>query len=522
VSVLIGALGGEGGGVLTDWLVAAAGYEGYPVQSTSIPGVAQRTGATTYYIEVFPVRRAELDGHDPVLALYAAPGRVDVAVMSELVEAGRAIENGMVTPDRTQLIASTHRIFAMSEKTAMADGRFETDKVREAARKLARRALLFDMAAVARESGSVINAVLLGAIAASGALPIAREAFERAIREGGVAVDSNLRGFAEGYRRAWDTLSAELAVSGSGAPAGTEPEPGPRPERPPPAELARRLESDFPEPVHEVLRQGIARLIDYQDEDYALEYLERLVPLARLDRGDGGRFRGFALTREAGRYLALWMSYEDAIRVAQLKTRASRMARIRAELGARPGEPVAIREFLDPGLEEVCAILPRFLARPLLALGRRFPALSRARRPMEVRTDTVLGFFQLWAMARLRRTRRWSHRFAEEQALIGRWLAAVRAAGARDYDLALEIALCARLIKGYGETHERGQGNFLRLFDRLIAPALAGEAWPSADSVRRAREAALADPEGKALQQVLEDLASIQPRPAIPARAAMN
>jgi indolepyruvate ferredoxin oxidoreductase, beta subunit len=47
ITILIAALGGEGGGVLTDWIVAAASQLGFPVQSTSIPGVAQRTGATT-------------------------------------------------------------------------------------------------------------------------------------------------------------------------------------------------------------------------------------------------------------------------------------------------------------------------------------------------------------------------------------------------------------------------------------------------------------------------------------------
>ena len=47
ISLLLCALGGEGGGVLSQWLVEAACIAGYPAQSTSIPGVAQRTGATT-------------------------------------------------------------------------------------------------------------------------------------------------------------------------------------------------------------------------------------------------------------------------------------------------------------------------------------------------------------------------------------------------------------------------------------------------------------------------------------------
>jgi len=521
VSVLIGALGGEGGGVLTDWIVAAAALERFPVQSTSIPGVAQRTGATTYYVEIFPVRRENLNGGDPVLALYAAPGRVDVAIMSELVEAGRAIENGMVTPDRTHLIASTHRIFAIAEKSAMADGRFEAERVRQAAEQLARRRTLFDMSAVARDTGSVINAVLLGAIAASGALPIPRESFERAIREGGVAVEANLRGFQAGFERAQAEATAPAGASGPNLPQAAAAEPAPRP-RGVPAEMALRLESEFPEPARAVLREAAARLIDYQDEDYAQEYLERVATLVKVDEHHGGRARSYELTREAARYLALWMSYEDAIRVAQLKTRPARMARIRADLGAKAGEPVMVREFLDPGLEEVAAIMPRALARPLLALARRYPRLKHWRRPMEVRTDTVLGFLQLWMMARLRRIRRWSHRFAEEQGLIGRWLSAVRGAGGEDYALALEVTQLARLVKGYGDTNERGRGNFIRIFDRLVAPALAGEGWPPADSIRRVREAALADPEGKSLDLTMSDLASVAPRTDAAGPAVIN
>jgi indolepyruvate ferredoxin oxidoreductase beta subunit len=518
VAVLIGALGGEGGGVLTDWIVAAAALERFPVQSTSIPGVAQRTGATTYYVEIFPVRRDSLNGSEPVLALYAAPGRVDVAIMSELVEAGRAIENGMVTPGRTHLIASTHRIFAIGEKSAMADGRFDGERVRQAAEKLARRITMFDMAAAARDTGSVINAVLLGAISASGALPISRETFERAIREGGVAVESNLRGFAAGFERATASMSQQAAAPG---PIQENPEPTRKPGSIP-EEFARRLDSEFPEPARDILREGTARLIDFQDQDYALEFLERISTLVKVDDRQGGQARGYVLTREAARYLALWMSYEDAIRVAQLKTRPSRMARIRADLGAKPGEPVLVREFLDPGLEEVAAILPRFLARPLLALARRYPRLKHWRRPMEVRTDTVLGFFQLWMMARLRRIRRWSHRFADEQALIGRWLSAVRGAAEQDYELGLEVVQCARLIKGYGDTNERGRGNFVRIYDTLIAPGLNGGAWPPADSIRRVREAALADPEGKSLERAMDGLLPIPPGGVSPARAVMN
>src|SRR5437868_13443542 len=121
-TLVIAALGGEGGGVLTDWIVSAAEAHGLPVQSTSIPGVAQRTGATTYYVEIFPVPLAQLVGRRPVLALAPGAGDVDLAVASELLEAGRAISNGFVTTDRTLLISSVSRVYLTVEKMQMADG----------------------------------------------------------------------------------------------------------------------------------------------------------------------------------------------------------------------------------------------------------------------------------------------------------------------------------------------------------------------------------------------------------------
>ena len=489
---LIGALGGEGGGVLTDWLVAAAMDMDFPVQSTSIPGVAQRTGATTYYLEIYPVPWAALGGQRPVLALHPSPGRVDIVVASELLEAGRSMENGYVSPERTTLVASTHRIYAIGEKSAMGDGRFDTERIPEAAQAMARRALLADMSRTARATDSVLNAVLLGSVVGCGVLPIPAEVFERSIRRRGVGVESNLRGFAAGVALA----------QGQGAALQAEAPPQ-RAARTLPAELARQIEEAFPEAVREIVGQGAARLADYQDRAYACDFLRRLAPILAADEAQGGRHRGYELTRETTRYLALWMSYEDAIRVADLKTRAARMAGVALDAGAKPGEPVRITEYLDPGLEEICAILPGFLARPLLRLAARHPALARFRRPLRVRTDTVSGFLQLWLMARLRRLRRFSYRYGDEQALIGVWLAAVQQAAEHHYGFAEQVTQCARLIKGYGETYTRGRGNFEAILAALVRPVLESRRPADVETLRRAREAALTDPEGVNLDKVL-------------------
>jgi indolepyruvate ferredoxin oxidoreductase beta subunit len=494
ITVLIAALGGEGGGVLSDWIVDAATAEGLPVQSTSIPGVAQRTGATTYYVEIYPVRLDALGGRRPVLALTPSPGNVDVMVASELLEAGRAMQNGYVSPDRTTLIASTHRIYAIAEKAAMADGRFDAERLQRAAAALAKRRVLFDMSAAAAQAGTVISAVMFGAIAGAGVLPLSREACEQAIRRSGKGAEPSLRGFAAGFAAAAGEAPAAMPERGRAAPNPVE-----------------RVRSRFPAETHYIIEEAVARLIDYQDRAYADLYLDRLEPVVNAERAAGGA-DGYPLVNETGRHLALWMSYEDVIRVADLKTRRARYERVRAEVGAKPHEPVRIVEFLKPGVEELCAVLPPSLARPILAWARARGNSFNA--GMHVPTTSVWGFLLMRSMAWLKPLRRRTSRYQDEQRLIERWLAAIRTAVSVDAQLALEIAECARLIKGYGDTHARGKGNFLRLFETLVEGAPELSPAERAARLRQAREAALADPEGKALGQALGG-GGAKPEPAV-------
>jgi len=494
VTILIAALGGEGGGVLADWIIAAATTRDYPVQSTSIPGVAQRTGATTYYVEIYPAKLSDLEGRRPVMTLTPAPSYVDVMVASELLEAARAMQNGYVTPDRTTLIASTHRIYTVAEKMQMGDGRFDSEVVLKAAKTLAKRAVLFDMQAQAEGAGTVISAVMFGALAGSGALPLSRGECEAAVRAGGKGAEASLRGFAAGF---------EAAAEGAARAA-----PGEKRSRPSPEVKLRPI---FPAETQPILREGASRCIDFQDQRYAILYLDRLDPIANLDHA----IDGYKLTIETGRFLALWMCYEDVIRVADLKTRRSRFERIREEVQAGPGEPVHVTEFLKPGLEELAAVLPRWIAGPLKWLARITGLAGKLNVGMHVRTTSVSGFLLLRCLASLRPLRPLTSRWREEQALIGRWLTAVIAAAKHHSGLALEIALCARLIKGYGETHARGKSNFLRILDTLIEGEVVSDPEARAKGIRAARESALADPEGRKLEQSLESQ-GIAPQPPRP------
>jgi indolepyruvate ferredoxin oxidoreductase beta subunit len=481
-TILIAAMGGEGGGVLADWLVDAATSLDFPVQSTSVPGVAQRTGATTYYVEIYPERASTLGGQHPVLCLTPSPGNVDIVAASELVEAGRVLQSGLVNPNKTVLISSTHREYAVSEKAAMGDGRYDAHRVVEAARKLAQHTILFDMRALAQKNGTVINTVIFGAMVGSGVLPLPREACEDAIRRSGKSVENSIKGFSAGFSRS-------IAINEE--PTADRP----RTEAFEPNMHARV--KALPPSTHGVVSHGVALTSDYQGAEYAKLYLRRVEETYAQELESGAQ--DFAVTKEAARYLALWMSYEDVIRVADLKTRKDRLVRVRKEVGARDGEPVRLTEYLKPGLDEICSVLPPVSAR---WLRNKLAAKARSLNVgLHMRTDTVIGFAMLCVLRSLRPFRPRTSRYVIEQQAIDQWLSAVRSSLARDGALALELAQCGNLVKGYGETNERGRRNLNAILEDVARTP--SEHAALTERVRKARVAALSDPEGRELYSLL-------------------
>lgn len=499
INILVAALGGQGGGVLSDWLIAAARAAGLPIQSTSVPGVAQRTGATTYYLEIFPEKVPASAPTRPVLALTPTPGDIDIVVASELVEAGRAMQNGFVSPDRTTLIASTTRVFTISERGAMADGRFDVNRISAAAGELARTAILFDMEEAARSAGCPVSAVMFGALVALDTLPIRREVAEDAIRQGGKAVEANLKGFAAGHDITQG--STETHEKDSAAPSS--------------ANDVQDVITHFDPALHGLAGHGVRRLIDYQDAAYARLYLDRLRQIAELEERlhPGSRM---AVSQAVARYLALWMSYEDVIRVADLKIRGTRATRIREEVRAREGDIIHVTEYLKPGLDEICSVLPPRLATSVHRFAVKRGLEDRLNIGLHIRSTAVGGFIMLRLLAALRPLRRRTSRFADEGQAIERWLGAVRRALAHDVSLAREIAACGQIVKGYGDTHRRAMHSFNMIaaayFDEV--PDTVAVKGDLSGAVHRARAAALSDPEGGALErQIAVDTGRARPIP---------
>lgn len=511
ISIAVVAMGGQGGGVLADWIVATAEAHGLYAQSTSVPGVAQRTGATIYYVEMV---RKPASGKTPVLALMPIPGDVDVVIAAELMEAGRAILRGLVTPERTTLIASSHRSLATLEKQAPGDGIADGGAVVEAVDVAAKRKIVLDMADLAERSGGAISAALLGALAGAAVLPLPRAAFETAIRAGGVGVEASLRVFASAFDKAAATPVVpqvpgrvvkhlpDLPASAGHAGIDT---------------LLSRIRSEIPEPAQRMAFAGVRRLVDYQDLAYAGEYLDRLKTFVALDENashtalsptaKGATPADFALTVEAARQIAVAMAYDDVIRVADLKTRSSRFARVASDIGAAPDQILATTEFMHPRMAEVCGTLPAVLGAAIERRPRLFNALDAiVNRGRRVRTTSIRWFVPLYIVAGMRKHRRRTLRHGREMAHMAAWLDRALHHAPRDYTLSLELLKCRRLVKGYSDTHARGASKF----DRVMAGAelVAGRA-DAADWVRRLRQAALIDEEGKALDGALKTIETL-------------
>lgn len=485
------AVGGQGGGVLTTWIEDMARAQGYAVQATSVAGVAQRTGSTVYYLELAPASRQL-----PVFSLMPSAGDVDIMITAEMMEAGRAIIRGFVTPDRTTLITSTHRALAVSEKMMPGDGIANAAEVIAAAEIAARRLIAADFDALATGAGSVISASLFGALAGAEVLPFPRKAFEDAIAKGGKGADASLRAFEAGYTAARSGVAlAEKPLAKPMAPAPKGP-----------AKLVTEWKTlvaradGLPEGAAAMARAGLQKVVDFQNLAYGRAYLDRVEAILARDRAP------FDLTREAAKHIANAMTYDDIIRVADQKTRAARAARIAGEMGATKGKTLRVTEFLHPRAEEIVSLLPARMGARWSANPRRMALIDRLfNKGRHLRSDRLGGFLLLHLLGGLKGWRLKTLRHAQEVAHLDRWLATAMGYLPTNYALAVEVIRCRRLIKGYSDTHARG----LTKFDRVLAAiALVKDRTDAADWARRLREAALQDEPGKALEGAIATIRS--------------
>jgi indolepyruvate ferredoxin oxidoreductase beta subunit len=473
-----------------------------------------------------------------VFNLSPVPGALDALVSSELLETARQASNGMLSAERTLVLSSSARTLTTLERMAPGDGRLDDASLCQLVASFSREHLVLDMAGLARQHGTVVSAVMLGAIAGSGLLPFQRHHFEEAVKAGGgssTATQASLKGFAAALEEVASARTRGAFVAqmlGTGAaptkaqPTNALPAPAPAGEPSNAASGAgqRLLAGDkrFPEALHPLLALGSDRLIAYQGASYAHLYLDRVAGMLQAEQAQAAvaapmpvlSAEQWPITQEVARGLAVWMAFDDVIRVAELKSRSARLQRVRDEVRASPQDVLKVYDHFKPGVPEFAALLPPALARRLLAWDARRQArgLAAWALPLKIGTHTVTGVLALRALGLLKPLRQLGSRWAAEQGLIEQWLEAVRNGTRQHAQLGLELARCCRLVKGFGGTHDRGREQLLHIIQHLASSTLTAQASQVAPVVRAAqaaeavattREAALADGSGKALADAL-------------------
>lgn len=515
IKILLPAVGGQGGGVLSEWIFQAFLNESYEVQGISLPGLSQRGGSTVYYIEAF-----DSSGRNDrvVFSQHPVPGDVDVIVAQEFLELGRILEKGYGS-EKTTIISSIHRIYSTNEKLPVGSGIYSWHDLHSIAERFSSDFIginALDVATNNRMGERAVNAILLGALCSSGCLPLAKESYISAIRTSGIAVEENIRAFKIGMFTQMGNGKWEKGGEGYFDSVMTEKYNISEKEAERLEGLAVSLEGNLPVHLHEYMKEAILRMADYQGIWYAEKYSSIIRRIEKKDRKYAGR--DHLLTEIFLKNLALLMSYEDGIRVAELKIRESRFRKIREDMSIKGDQVFRVTDYLKPDAEEVYGLLPDIIVSPALKVIDAVSAVSsdsRSRRPFTLTltpaTSTIWGFLRLWGLAKLRIFRPWSFRYKKENSVIEKYVSSVEFFANRDYELACIVARAGGMIKGYGRVRRRTVDTFHRFIDNIICRMFdiekerAAGFLITADTGRKAAELISGDEDGIVKAEELTD-----------------
>jgi len=481
ITILIPAVGGQGGGVLTEWLVQAFQLDSYEVQGIGLPGLSQRGGSTTYYLEAHPA--PEDNEQRVIFSQYPVPGDVDLILSQEFLELGRVLEEGYGSSGKTSIVASTHRIYSTHEKMPISSGIYSDDNISDLAEAFSREFIGFNALVLAKENGMGelgVNAILLGALAASGFLPLGEASYLKAIESVGIAVASNIKAF----RIGWDYVKTRQYEEAEGKKTQTWEQflneqdmrlSGKKPEAM--REMVQRSLQTYPLHLKEILADALSRLIDYQGVWYAEKFLKALDVVYHIDlENGGGGGGGFKIVESFAKNYALWMTYEDGIRVADLKIKSDRFKKIRSEMRVRKDQVYKVIDYLKPDAYEIYGLLPFFIVKPIAGIlnTRLFKALWKRKKPITFGqkpvTTSFFGFMRLWFLTKLKFTRPISYRYRQEHKLIKKYRRAVEKFSAMNYELGVLVARSGSIVKGYGKVRRRTLRAFERFLDNIITP----------------------------------------------------
>ena len=465
--ILIGTVGGQGGGVLADWMVKGLINAGWQAQSIGLLGLSQRAGSVIYYVEARPH-----GDKPPILSAYAVPGDVDLLLSQEFLELGRLLQGGFAHPDCT-IIANTYRYYGTLEKTPAEGGIYPSGVIRKAAETLSSDSYLFHAQEVVAQAGLSLlssNAVLLGAVVASKVFDLPAEPFHAAIKEAEVGVADNLKAFDLGYRMMRDgtlprALFKESEVLDWQQLAQQREQALPQRRRSDYRSLLDQARSAVP-PLSRIFAEACYRLLDFQDAAYVRDYIARVQEVHAAETAKSGTDNSI-VTASYAQHLANWMSYEDAQRVAQLKLRPERFAKMRQDHSVRGEDPFWVDDFLAPDPPQIYGMLPAPIGRWIRARGRRWRAdFDHMSMPMRVRINRPWGYLTMSLVAAMRHLRRRSLRHHEELILLQRWRDAVLHWLGRDATLGRLAADAGRVVKGYGRVRDKALDDLWMFIDQ--------------------------------------------------------
>jgi len=470
IKILIPAVGGQGGAVLTEWLIKALEIEEYDVQGISLPGLSQRGGSTTHYIEAYPKN----SGENIVFSQYPLPGDIDLILSQELLELGRILKDGFGS-ENTTIISSTHRIYSTQEKLPISSGIYSEEVLTKFAEEFSKNFIGVDVLKIAQENGMNLlaaNAIIFGALSSTFVLPIKKESFQKAIESVGVSSNSNLKAFNIGYDY---VIKNKKDSSGKDNDQFIENEYLKyikNKDKDKISKIISGLSGKYPEFLIPLMSEALYRLTDYQSLRYAEEFLKKLEKFREIDQSVPNN--DFKLTETVLKNLALLMSYEDGIRVSELKIRDERFKRIKKEMQIRDDQIFNVVDYLKPDAEEVYGLFPNVIVAPVLYLidSRIFKNFWRRKEPLTVAqkptTTSFFGFFRIWILSKFKFMRSYSYRYKKEHNVIKLYLQNVEKFAEADYELGLMVARSGSIIKGYGRVRRRTTDTFSRLINNVI------------------------------------------------------
>ncbi len=518
--VLVPSVGGQGGGTISEVLYRAVMIERERVAKANgmldriayrtdleyrymIPGLAQRNGSV--YSAVVFVSPLELDLPEQiVVAERFHTSSVDVMIAQELAEAVRFAGSGLLNADSTAIV-NEHRFLTTVEKMPTTKSLIPMDEQIAALKRLVGRYVGIDAHGLALTNGMkplYANAILLGALAASNALPISKDSYISAIEErfSGKVMDENIKAFEIGYKH---TISAYSVYSRRNVVSDiTEQSMDGIVERNHRRLMLSRGKRDaeryvelikgfadnnsnsnsnsnskygiIPEDLLKILAEGIGQMVEFEGWHHADAYMRRVMDMLSIDRerGDGT----FRLSKAYAMHLAgRLMRWEGPFEVARIKSRKI-IKDMLPYRGSRSNVIVKVEALLQPNVEEMYGMVPKRIHDIMCRIIPSWQSYIESRRydgrPISIDLTSIGGYIKLWLLWKLSFMQKHSLRYHREMELVDYFTRVVKDLAMIDYELACMVADYAQYIRGFAHIRARNIDAFKTLVEYVVMKGL--------------------------------------------------